>query len=59
MAYCPILATRAGGLFLSEDIQRSFRDVHAGNKQIALNWDSNGTTYGKVALGLKPALVCW
>jgi|TARA_B100000959_G_scaffold73853_1_gene78496 hypothetical protein len=53
------LVTRAGGLFLSEDIQRSFRDVLAGNKQIALNWDSNGTTYGKVALGLKPALVCW
>ena len=69
MAYCPILATRAvdrifyaagaGGLFLSEDIQRSFRDVHAGNKQIALNWDINGTTYGKVALGLDPAPVRW
>ena len=69
MAYCPILAQRAvdrifyaagaGGLLLSEDIQRSFRDVHAGNKQIALNWDINGTTYGKVALGLDPAPVRW
>ncbi len=69
MAYCPLLATRAvdrlfyaagaGGLFLDQDIQRSFRDVHAGNKQIALNWDVNGTTYGKVALGLDPAPVRW
>jgi resorcinol 4-hydroxylase (FADH2) len=69
MAYCPLLATRAvdrifyaagaGGLLLSEEIQRSFRDVHAGNKQIALNWDINGTTYGKVALGLDPAPVRW
>ena len=40
MAYCPILATRAGGLFLNEDIQSSFRDVHAGNKQIALKMGS-------------------
>jgi len=69
MAYCPMLAAKAvnrlfyaagaGGLFLSETIQRSFRDVHAGSKQIALNWDINGTTYGKVALGLDPAPVRW
>jgi len=69
MAYCPMLAVKAvdrlsyaagaGGLFLSESIQRSFRDVHAGSKQIALNWDINGTTYGKVVLGLDPDPVRW
>ena len=69
MAYCPMLAARAvdrifyaagaSGLFLSESIQRSFRDVHSGMRQIALNWDVNGTTYGQIALGQDPGLVRW
>ena len=69
MAYAPILASKAmerifyaagaNGLFLDNDIQRSFRDVNAGSKQIALNFDINGTTYGKIALGLDPAPVRW
>ena len=69
MAFAPNLAIRAidrimyaagaNGLFLSNDIQRAFRDVHSGVGQIALNWDINGTTYGKVALGLDPAPVRW
>lgn len=69
MAYVCVLATRAvdrimyasgaTSLFLSNAVQRAFRDVHAGANQIALNWDINGTTYGKVALGLDPAPVRW
>ena len=69
MAYCPILAARAverlfyaigaRGLFQSEPIQRSFRDVNAGMRQIALNWDVNGTTYGQIALGQDPGFVRW
>ncbi len=69
MAYVPVLATRAidrifyaagaGGLLLSGDLQRCFRDVHAGAAQLALNWDVNGTTYGQVALGLDPGQVRW
>ena len=69
MAYCPMLAARAverlfyavgaSGLFLSEPIQRSFRDVNAGMRQIALNWDVNGTTYGQIALGQDPGFVRW
>ncbi len=52
-------ASGATGLFLSNDIQRAFRDIHAGANQIALNWDVNGTTYGKVALGIDPNPVRW
>lgn len=69
MAFAPNLAMKAvdrimyaagaNGLFLSSHVQRAFRDVHAGIGQIALNWDINGTTYGKVALGLDPAPVRW
>lgn len=64
MAYCAVLATRAvdrlfyaagaNGLFLSNDLQRSFRDIHAASAQLALNWDANGTDYGRVLLGLEP-----
>ena len=69
MAYCPMLAARAverlfyavgaSGLFLSEPIQRSFRDVHAGMRQIALNWDVNATTYGQIVLEQDPGFVRW
>ena len=69
MAYCPMLAARAverlfyavgaAGLFLSEPIQRSFRDVHAGMRQIALNWDVNATTYGRIVLEQDPGFVRW
>ena len=69
MAYAPLLAARAidriyyasgaAVLFESNDLQRCFRDVHAGTKQVALNFDINATTYGKVALGLDPAPVRW
>jgi alkylation response protein AidB-like acyl-CoA dehydrogenase len=51
------LFTTAGGsgIFLDNEIQRKFRDMHALSGHIALNWDVAGTTFGRVALGLDPA----
>jgi alkylation response protein AidB-like acyl-CoA dehydrogenase len=64
MAYCPRLAAAsvdrlfyaagAGGLFLDGNLQRQFRDVHAGGAQVFLNWDINATVYGRALLGLEP-----
>jgi alkylation response protein AidB-like acyl-CoA dehydrogenase len=42
------------GLFSGNDIQRAWRDVHAGAKHISTNWDAVGTLYGRFALGLEP-----
>jgi len=63
MAYAPRLAqssvdrlfyaTGAGGLFLDSNMQRQFRDVHAGGAQIFLNWDINATAYGRGQFGLE------
>ena len=65
MAYTPRLAQAsvdrlyhaagAGALFLEKNLQRQFRDVHAGGAQFALNWDINATAYGQVMLGLEPS----
>lgn len=64
MAYCPRLAQAsvdrlfyaggAGNLSLDNNLQRQFRDVHAGGTQIFLNWDINATAYGRAKLGLEP-----
>jgi hypothetical protein len=35
-------------------LQRALRDAHAAQGHIGLNWDVNGTMYGRVALGLDP-----
>ena len=43
----------AGGLSLNQDIQRIFRNVQAGRAQFGLNWDVQGTNYGRWALGLE------
>lgn len=69
MAYAPILAKRAvdrifyasgaTSIFLTADIQRYFRDVNAGAQQIFLDWDLNGTIYGKIALDVDPGHVRW
>ena len=69
MAYASVLAGRAVeklfyaggavGILLSNELQRRFRDIHAGNKQVALNWDVNGTTYGQIALGVDPGPTKW
>ena len=63
MAYAPRLALSAAdrlfyaaganGLFLSGDLQRKFRDIHAAAAQYFLGWDLNGTVYGRHALGLE------
>lgn len=44
----------AGGqaLFDSHPVQRAWRNVMAASKHISLNWDSVGTLYGRIALGL-------
>ncbi|MBT4940289.1 MAG: hypothetical protein HON14_14240 [Rhodospirillaceae bacterium] len=64
MAYCPrfaaasvdrlFYAAGAGGLFTEGNLQRQFRDVHAGCAQVFLNWDINATVYGRAILGLEP-----
>ena len=69
MAYAPILAKRAidrifyasgaASIFLSQDIQRYFRDVTAGAQQIFLDWDANATIYGKIALDVDAGPVRW
>ena len=51
------LFTAAGGagIFLDNEMQRKFRDMHAISGHIALNWDVAGTTFGRVTFGLDPA----
>jgi 3-hydroxy-9,10-secoandrosta-1,3,5(10)-triene-9,17-dione monooxygenase len=51
-----ILFTGAGGSAIAEShpLQRALRDAHAAQGHIGLNWDLNGTMYGRVALGLDP-----
>jgi 3-hydroxy-9,10-secoandrosta-1,3,5(10)-triene-9,17-dione monooxygenase len=45
-------ASGAGGLYKIGHLERRFRDAHAVNAHIALNFDLAGATYGRVALGL-------
>jgi 3-hydroxy-9,10-secoandrosta-1,3,5(10)-triene-9,17-dione monooxygenase len=45
-------ASGARGLSTSGALQRQFRDAHAINSHLAFNFDSAGTNYGRVALGL-------
>ncbi len=48
-------AAGGGGIFLDNEMQRKFRDIHAISGHLALNWDIAGTTFGRVAFGLDPA----
>ncbi|NNE86299.1 MAG: flavin-dependent monooxygenase [Alphaproteobacteria bacterium] len=48
-------AAGANSIFLDNEMQRKFRDIHAIGGHVALNWDVAGTTYGRVAFGLDPA----
>lgn len=51
-----MLFAGAGGAAIVEThpLQRSLRDAHAAQGHIGLNWDANGTMFGRVALGLDP-----
>ncbi len=51
-----MLFAGAGGAAVIETnpLQRSLRDAHAAQGHIGLNWDANGTMYGRAALGLDP-----
>jgi 3-hydroxy-9,10-secoandrosta-1,3,5(10)-triene-9,17-dione monooxygenase len=45
-------ASGAGGLYDENPLQRAFRDIHAANAHITMQWDAQATTFGRVALGL-------
>ena len=51
-----MLFAGAGGAAIvdSHPLQRALRDAHAAQGHIGLNWDANGTMFGRVALGLDP-----
>ena len=44
----------AGANYLSNELQRRFRDIHAACAQINVSWDINGPEFGRVAVGLPP-----
>jgi 3-hydroxy-9,10-secoandrosta-1,3,5(10)-triene-9,17-dione monooxygenase len=48
------IASGGAGLFDSNPIQRSFRDIHAAAAHISLTWDVAAAIYGRTALGLSP-----
>ena len=39
---------------MSNSVQRAWRDANAVGRHISLNWDTVGTMYGQMALGLEP-----
>ena len=41
-------------LYLDNEIQRRFRDIHAAAAQIHLSWDINGPEFGRIEGGLAP-----
>lgn len=51
-----ILFAGAGGgaIYQRNPLQRAFRDAHAAIGHQAVTWDTQGTLYGRVALGLPP-----
>lgn len=47
--------TSGGGAnYMTNPLQRQFRDIHAGLGHIGVSWDVNGVGFGRVALGLPP-----
>lgn len=52
-------AAGASSLFETSPIQRFMRDVHAGAMQVALNWDEQAESYGRVRMGLEPNGLAW
>jgi alkylation response protein AidB-like acyl-CoA dehydrogenase len=50
-----IFAAGGGGaLGLHHPVQRFWRDIHAANSHISLNWDSVAAMYGQHVFGLEP-----
>lgn len=47
-------STGGQGLDLLHPVQRAWRDVNAVGRHISMNWDTVGTMYGQMALGLEP-----
>ena len=47
-------STGGYGLFLSNPVQRAWRDVNAVARHVSLNWDAVGSMYGQHAFGLEP-----
>lgn len=43
-----------GANYLTNPLQRRFRDAHAAAAQIQVSWDINSVEYGRVAVGLEP-----
>jgi hypothetical protein len=48
------IALTGNGLQMSNLIQRAWRDVNTVGRHVSLNWDSEGSMYGQMALGLEP-----
>lgn len=48
------MASGGNAIYSDKEIQRSWRDIHAANVHISLNWDAVGTMHGQHALGLEP-----
>ncbi len=47
-------ASGAHGLYLDGDLQRGMRDSKAAGAHVSIGWDSAGSNFGRVALGLEP-----
>ena len=45
-------ATGLAGVYLENDIQRAFRDIHVASSHPTLGWDASATIYGRYAVGL-------
>ena len=49
-------AAGSRSIHLDGEAQRLLRDVHAVGQHMALNWDVQGSTYGRVMAGLPPGM---
>jgi alkylation response protein AidB-like acyl-CoA dehydrogenase len=47
-------ATGGAGLYLSDRLQRAWRDVHGVAHHVSFNWDAVSSMYGQHAYGLEP-----
>ena len=44
----------ATSIYLDNETQRLFRDIHAAGQHISLSWDASGSDYGRVMFGMPP-----